>query len=199
MKRFFFLIISTAVFFIACNNNKPKDTVTLSSEDGKEKVTIDMKEMQNAAEDMEKQKAALEQLTPLSLDQLKALVPETLMGAERKDHSANAAMGASLASGKYEINDSMEVKLSIYDCAGSGGAGIYSLQFLGMMNVQEDNEEEYTKSIDFNGGKAFEHCDKSSNECSFTWFSGGRFLVTLEGDHVSMDALKQAAKGLSIK
>jgi hypothetical protein len=108
-------------------------------------------------------------------------------------------MGAGLANGKYVINDSMEVDLNIYDCAGSAGAGIYGLQYLGMMNMQQESDEEYSKSIDFNGGKAYEHCEKATNDCTFTYFAGGRFLVTLEGDRTGIDALKQAAKGLNIK
>lgn len=198
MKRLCLFLFAAVTILAACNN-KPKDSITITSEDGKEQVTVDANQMQNAAEEMEKQKSALEKLTPLSLDQLKALLPETMMGVPRKSYETTNAMGAGLATAKYEINDSMDVKLNIYDCAGSGGAGIYSLQYLGMMNIQQDSDEEYTKSVDFNGGKAYEHCNKINNDCTLTYFAGGRFLVTLEGDHVGADALKQAAKGLDIK
>ena len=199
MKQLSSFLLCVTVLLAACNNNKPKNTATFMSEDGKEKVTLDMKQMQNAAQDMEKQKAELEKLTPLTIEQLKAMIPETLMGVARKNFNASTSMGAGLATAKYEINDSMDIKLNIYDCAGSGGAGIYSLQYLGMMNMQQESDEEYTKTVDFNGGKAFEHCEKSSNDCTLTWFAGGRFLISLEGDHVGADALKQVARGLDIK
>lgn len=191
--------LSFAIMLIACNNNKPKNTATFTSEDGKEQVTVDMNEMKNAAQDMEKIKAQLSTLTPLTTDQLKALVPEKLMGAERKDLDVTAAMGASVASASYQLNDSTDIKLNMFDCAGPGGAGIYSMQYLGMFNVQQDDDEEYTKTIDFNGGKAFENCKKIRKECTLTYFSGGRFLITLEGNNVGIDGLKQAAKGLDIK
>jgi hypothetical protein len=198
MKRLYVLFLASIALSVACNN-KPKQTATFTTDDGKGQVTVDMKEMQKAAEDMQKQKTDLEKLAPLTLDQLKALIPETLMGVPRKSYEASAAMGAGVANGRYEINDSMDVKLSIFDCAGPGGAGIYSMQYLSMIDIQQESDDEYTKTIDFNGGKAHEHCNKSSNDCTFTYFAGGRFLVTLEGDHVSADALKQAAKGLNIK
>ena len=191
--------VTAAIILIACNNNKTKNTATFTSEDGKEQVTVDMNEMKNAAQDMEKMKAELSTLTPLTTGQLTALVPEKLMGAERKDLDVTAAMGASVASASYKINDSTDIKLNIFDCAGPGGAGIYSMQYLGMFNIQQDDEDEYTKTIDFNGGKAFENCKKTRNECTLTYFSGGRFLITLEGDNVGIDGLKQAAKGLDIK
>ena len=198
MKKILPAVIA-AIILIACNNNKTKNTATFTSEDGKEQVTVDMNEMKNAAQDMEKMKAELSTLTPLTTGQLTALVPEKLMGADRKDLDVTAAMGASVASAIYKINDSTDIKLNIFDCAGPGGAGIYSMQYLGMFNVQQDDEDEYTKTIDFNGGKAFENCKKTRNECTLTYFSGGRFLITLEGGNVGIEGLKQAAKGLDIK
>ena len=198
MKKILPAVIA-AIMLIACNNNKPKNAATFTSEDGKEQVTVDMNEMKNAAQGMEKIKAELSTLTPLTTGQLTALVPEKLMGADRKDLDVTAAMGASVASASYKINDSTDIKLNIFDCAGPGGAGIYSLQYLGMFNIQQDDEDEYTKTIEFNGGKAFENCKKTRNECTLTYFSGGRFLITLEGDNVGIDGLKQAAKGLDIK
>ena len=199
MKRIISLLLATTMFVVACNNNKPKETTVITSSDGKETVTIDPKQMQNAVQDMEKQKTELAKLTPLTLDQLKALIPESLMGAQRTNVEANSSMGAGLARGEYELNDSTQISLNIYDCAGPAGAGIYSMQYLGMYNLQEENEEEYTKIIDFNGGKAFEHCEKATNDCTISYFSGGRFMVTLEGDRVGADALKQTARGLDIK
>jgi hypothetical protein len=187
MKRIVFLLLAAATLVTACNNNKSEE----------KKVTIDP--IVNAAQDMEKQKDELSKLTPVSMDQLKAMIPETFMGGKRTSHEVSSAMGVSVATGEYELNDSTRITLNMYDCAGPAGAGIYGLQYLGLLNGQEDNNEEYTKTIDFNGSKAFEHCDKDSNDCTITWFAGGRFLLTLEGDHVGADALKQAAKGLNIK
>jgi hypothetical protein len=199
MKRFFCFLLIFFILFAACNNNKPKDTTVTSSPGGKENATADPTQIQNATEDVEKQKAVLEKLTPLPLDQLKALVPETLMGVSGINYSVNSSMGAGLARGEYELNDSSRISLSIYDCAGPAGAGIYSMQYLGLYNMQDENDEEYTKAIDFNGGKAFEHCEKATNSCTLSYFSGRRFMINLEGDHVGADELKKAASGLNIK
>jgi hypothetical protein len=199
MKRIISLFLATTMFVVACNNNKPKETTVITSPDGKETVTIDPQKMQNAVQDMEKLKTELEKLTPLTPDQLKALIPESLMGAKGTNFEATSAMGAGLARSEYELNDSTRISLNIYDCAGSAGAGIYSMQYLSMFNFQQESDEEYTRTIEFNGGKAFEHCEKATNDCTLSYFSGGRFLVTIEGDHVGAEALKQAAKGLNIK
>lgn len=198
MKKLSSLLLALAILLTACNNNKPKETIVVS-DDGKEKVTIDIKQAQNASEQMQKMSEELQKMPSLSLDQLKSMIPEELMGVKRKSFNATSAMGAGLASGEYEINDSSDVKLSIYDCAGPAGAGIYSMQYLGMMNIQSESDDEYTKSIDFMDGRAYEHCEKSSNDCTLTWFASGRLLISLEGRHTGIDAIKQAAQSLNLK
>jgi hypothetical protein len=198
MKHITSILFSATIMLAACNNNKPKE-ITIPSKDGKEKISVDLNKIQNMAQDMEKQKAELEKLPPLSLDQLKALLPETLIGAARKSYETNASMGAGLATAKYEMNDSTDIKLNIWDCGGAGGAGIYGMQYMTLWNIQQDNDQEYSKTIDFNGAKAMEHCYKNRNDCSLTYFTGGRYLVTLEGNNVGAEALKQAAGSLNLK
>jgi hypothetical protein len=199
MRHFIFMCLVVASLLSACNNNKKNSAITVTSDDGKEKVTVDANQMQNAAEAMQKQAEELQKLQPLSLDQLKAFLPEELMGAKRSNYQVTSATGAGLAHAKYNINNSTEIKVSIWDCGGPAGAGIYNLQYMGMLNYQSETEDEYTKTIDFMGQKAFEHCDKTDNNCAFTYFTGGRFLVSLEGDNVGADALKQAAESLNVK
>lgn len=198
MKRFLLLSLNFLIIATACNNNKKADSSGVNG-DSTTIESPDAKKMQNAAEDMEKKKDELSKLTPLTMDELKALLPETLMGTARTSYDVNSSMGAGLATAEYTLTDSTSVSLSIYDCAGSAGAGIYSLQFLGMMNMQQESDDEYTKTVEFNGANAFEHCDKTTNDCTFTYFAGGRYLVTLEGRNVGADALKQAARSLNIK
>lgn len=198
MRRLSLLIVITMVLLSACKSKKANQ-VTVTSEDGKEKVSVDMNKMESASAEMQKKSEELQKLPPLSLDQLKALVPEELAGGKKTSYNATAAMGTGVANAEYKIDDTTNVRLTVYDCAGTGGAGIYSMQYLGMFNMESESETEYTKTIDFNGGKAFERCRKDRNDCTLTYFSGDRFLVTLDGSNVGIDALKQAANSLNIK
>lgn len=198
MRKSPFLLLVTVMLFAACNNNKPKDA-TIVSNDGKEKVTIDMTQSQNAMANMQKQIEELQKLPPLTLDQLKALMPAELMGAKQSNYSGTSMTGASYAHADYKINDTTDASLGIYDCAGAGGAGIYSAQYMTMMNFQQEDENSYTKTIDFMGQRAIERCEKNRSQCTLTYFAGGRFLVTMEGNNVGADALKQAAQELNIK
>jgi hypothetical protein len=199
MRRLSTLIVVAALLFAACNNNKKPAGVTVVSDNGKDKVTVDMNKLEKATAEMQKMSEDLQKLPPLSLDQLKAMIPEELMGGKKSSYNATSAMGAGVVNAEYKINDSTDIKLMVYDCAGPGGAGIYSMQYLGMFNMESENEHEYTRTIDFNGGKAIEKCQKDRNDCSLTYFTGTRFLVELEGDNVGIDGLKQAANSLTIK
>lgn len=199
MNKYLSLLLAASLLLLACNNDKPKDSITITDKDGKEKGTIDISPSTDAAQDLLKKKEELEKLTPLTKDELTALVPAELMGAPATGVDVNSAMGATVADADYKINDSVDLKLEIVDCGGPGGAGMFGAQYVNMFNVNSDDEEEYVKTIEFNGGKAFENCKKKKNRCTLAYFTGDRFLVSLRGDNVGIDALKDIAKGLKIK
>ena len=194
MKKLVVVGIVITLLATGCNNNKKSGDVTIKSKDGESSVTI------NANDIAEKAKARMEELQklkPYSLEEMKALIPAEIMGTPQSDYDAVNFSGVSQASAKYKMNDSAKVKLSIKDCAGTAGYGIYNMHLL--MDFEQDNEREYTKSTEFNGNKAVENCKKKRNDCSFTFFSGNRFIVVLDGDNVGIDQLKEMAGSLNIK
>lgn len=198
MKHAFILLCAAVCLLTACNNNK-KPGITVTSEDGKTTTTIQPNELAKVSDDFQKKTEELQKLSPYTLDQMKALLPEELAGAKRSKFSANSAMGAAYAEGEYTINDSTNLELKIFDCAGQAGAGIYSMQYLGMMNFQSESDDEYTKTFEFNGGRAVEHHNKKNNRSTLTYLAGDRLLVTLEGRNTGIDLLKQVAGNLSLK
>lgn len=184
------------LLFSACKSKKSAEEK--AADDLKENIGNMVDQMKDRANDVQKGKEDLEKLEPLSLDDLKKLIPESLLGAKRTGYNVSKAMGAGFATGDYKIDDTTSIKLNIYDCGGPAGAGIYSLQYLGLglTSIESESEDEYTKTIDYGDGKAYEHCNKNYGDCTLTWFAGGRFLVTLNGDHVGADGLKTAGKEL---
>jgi len=194
MKKTLSALFVIAIVIAACNNKKPKDGGSPGINDNKEQVSADTDKMKAVEEAMEKRKEELTNLTPLEENKLKAMLPQQLMGTAGSNLDISNSAGANVASADYKTSDSTEVKLTIVDCAGPGGAGIYGMH-IGTITLQE----EANKIIDFKGDKAIEHCDIEENTCTFIYFAAGRFLVTLEGSNVSIDGLKQAAKGLDIK
>ena len=199
MKKITCFLLVPFLFMVACSNKKSKEGITIKDEEGKEKLSVDISKAEDGLAKLQKMKDDLEKLTPLTNEELTALVPGELMGASRTNLDVNSAMGATVANADYKINDSADLKLEIVDCAGAGGAGMFGMQYMNMIDVNSDDEDEYVKTIEFNGGKAFENCKKKRNRCTLAYFSGSRFLVSLRGDNVGIDALKEIAKGVKIK
>jgi hypothetical protein len=197
MKRTFAFLFVVCILFAACNSNKDKITV---KDDKGGKTTVDISEMGKKADEMKDRSEALQKLTPLSLDELKASLPEEIMGAKRDNMEATKMAGlANFSKADYRMNDSTEVELTVFDCAGTAGAGYYNMAFLGMMSFEKDNENEYAKTTDFKGDRAIETCQKKRSHCEFTFFGKDRYMVTLKGDNVGMDKLKEIAGGLNLK
>jgi hypothetical protein len=190
------VIGGAAIILLAagCNNNKKPGDITIKGKDG-ESITVNTSA--EKAKEVNASMEELQKLKPYSLEEMKTLVPAQIMDMPQSDYDAVSFSGVSTASAKYKVNDSAKVKLSIIDCAGTAGYGIYNLRIL--TNFEQDNDREYTKSIEFKGDKAFESCKKKRNECTFTFFSGNRFVVILDGDNVGIDKLKEIAEGLNIK
>ncbi len=196
MIRLSFLLLASAIFMACGNNDSKKGEVTITSEDGKEKTTINTEDAESKSEAMQRQVEELQKLEPISIEQLKAMMPEELMGAKRTKWQATNAAGTGMASAEYVLNDSTELKVNIFDCGGPGGAGIYSLQYMTMFNYESESDDEYTRSIEFDGKRGFEQCNKTNNNCKLTYFAGKRFMISLDGDNLSADELKKVADNI---
>jgi hypothetical protein len=191
-------MVTTFVILVACNSNK--DKITVKDEKGN-KATIDVSDLKKAAEKMEENKSKsedLKKLTPLSLDQMKILLPEELMGIKRSSFNTSSAMGFAVGTGRYK-GEEKELKLEIMDCAGEMGANIYNLRFFSLWNYQQEDDNGYQKTIDFNGDKAIEKYSKNSNRYELTYFTGDRFIVNVEGKNTGLDAVKEVAASIKPK
>lgn len=198
MKPYLAILLSIAISLISCDSSISSGKSNKINADSLAKENAAAEKIKAAEEASEKTKDGLAKLLPFTETELKALLPETLMEASQADAEVSSSSGALSATAKYEISDSSGVTLTIFDCAGPEGVGIYNMQYLSMVNAEEENDEEYTKPVTINGSKGMEHCDKTSNDCTLTWFSK-RFLVTLEGENTGATMLKKAAMGLKLK
>jgi len=197
--RTLYSLLLVSLFFTACKNNK-KFTHTEKNEDGSTTTTtVDMAGLTSNAEDMTQKMEDLKKLTPLTLDQLKALLPEEISGIKRSSFNANSTMGFSVAEAEYQKDEDADIKLVIYDCAGEAGAGIFGLSYWTKMNMQSESSDGYVKSVDFNGTKAVETYQKGNNETALTYVVNDRLMVVITGRNVDKDAIRQVAQDLNLK
>ncbi|MFN2439095.1 MAG: hypothetical protein ABR503_07840 [Chitinophagaceae bacterium] len=199
MKKLLLCATALAVFIASCNNDK-KVTHTEKNEDGTTTTTtLDVGDMGKGAEDMNKKMEELKTLKPLSLDELKALLPEEIAGIKRTSFNANSSMGFSVSQGEYKKDDSTEIDVAIYDGAGEMGAGMYGMMYLTKMNMQSESSDGYTKTIDFKGGKAVETYEKNNNQTTLTYLANDRLLIVITGKNVDNKALRGVAENLNLK
>jgi len=199
MKYFFAMLLSFCFLFTACKNGT-KVTHTETNDDGT--TTTTSVETNNAVTDeaaMNKKMEELKKLPPLTIDQLKAILPEELNGIKRTNFNANTAMGYAVGEAEYQKDDTTKLNLVIYDCAGEAGSVMYLSTYWSRMNLQSENSQGYTKTIDFKGNKAMESYEKSDNQYSLTYSDADRLLVIITGRNISRDGLMDAAKSLNLK
>ncbi len=200
MKSIYSLVLLSGLALTACNNDK-KVTHTETSDDGTTTTTsVDLGEMEGNADEMTQKMESLKKLKPLSLDQLKTLLPEEINGTKRSSFNANSTMGFAMGEATYQKeNEDRELKLSIFDCAGEAGSGIYGMSYWTQMNMQQESDDGYVKTVNFNGDKAVETFKKGSNEASLTYVVNERLLVTLSGYNMSADEVKAIGENLKLK
>lgn len=193
MRIFSLAVLAICLLATACLHREKKFTV--KTEDGG-KATFSLKDMAGRAEEMNKRTEELKKLTPVSSETIKGFFGEELLGMKRTEFNAVNSMGYTVGNAAYAKDDSTEIQLGIYDCAGESGAGFYSLQVFTAFNMSRENDMGYSKTIDFKGGKALEEYEKMNNTYKLAFMAAERFWVTLDGRNVSLDDLKRAAESL---
>ena len=202
MKQLLVYTLLFSFLFSACNSD-PKVKSVQKNEDGTTTTTSydveNLQKMSEGSDEMTEKMEKLKKLPPLSLEQLKGLLPEELNGIKRTNYNTQNTMGYAIAEGDYQGENNKGLKVVIYDCAGEAGAGMYSLTYWGAMNFQQESEKEYTKTIDFNGGKAIENYRKEANQTTLTYVANERLVVVINGNNMDPGEVKDAANKLSLK
>jgi hypothetical protein len=139
------------------------------------------------------QAAANGKINAVDPNVLKALLPDNVAGAPRTAIEAvtagAAGMGGSDAEATYQNGDT-HITLKVADIAAAGGLAALA----GAVNVQEDRETAtgYEKVQTINGRLTTERYDNQDKSGEYSVMVASRFLVSAEGNGVSMDTLKAA-------
>ncbi len=166
----------------------------------------DLNKIAKEAEKIEEENDKLVKATPITNDELKELLPQSLIGYPRKKFSVgNQFMtDVSMAEAEYENEDGNIISFSIIDGAGETGSAMITLSRLGFArDFEEESDRGYRKSSTIGGYKAIEEVEKDDYEDSVNskidLMISNRFIVSLEGDKVSIEKLKKAVGELDLK
>ena len=156
-------IIITALsilFLISCGKNKEKEEPGLL--DVIEGVS-DLNQIAKEAEKIEEENDQLITATPISNENMKKNLPETILGYPRTKFSVgNQFMpDVSMGEAEYESENGAFISLSIIDGAGETGSAMVTLARLGFArDFEEQTDRGYRKSTTIKGYKAVEEVEK---------------------------------------
>jgi len=156
-----------------------------------------LKEFTERAEELSKK----EPVEPVNFQELKTIVPEKLGGIPRTEIEAtgntNFGFQLSMVTAVFS-DDDKRLKLDIMDLGGVGGAAAAGLAAWTLADTERETQDGYERTIRLDGHKGFEKYNKTNEEGELKIFFNDRFLVSLEGDQMSMDDVKSAFRELNL-
>ncbi len=186
MKRILFAV-SALWLMAACDSGK-KTNKNESQEAVVKSATTQVDERTQKVEQLKK-------LSPLTLEQMRVLLPQELDSVKEKNYVASTQFGYGIASVEYP-KKSAGIKVTLYDCAGEMGSPIYFENYWNTLNINDESGIAYTKTIDFMGGKAVEKYQKDINLSTITFAIRDRLIVMVEGKNMKPEELREKAKKL---
>lgn len=196
------MITAAALLIVACSK---EEKVTEEKTGGLSDLVSTAKtygKVGSSMQDVTKNIENLKNITPLTNDELKAVLPEILLGLKRKELSVgdNAMMNLSTAEAKYADDARKRVKVEIVDGAGETGSTMVSIMMMGLnVNKEKTTEFGFEKSTEINGVKSIvsERKEGENINSEIQTVLKNRYLVTLKADGFSYEQLKSALGALN--
>lgn len=196
------MIVVSALMLIACSKEEKVKTEKSGGLSDLVSTAKNYSKINSSMEDVGKNIENLKALTPLTNDELKAVLPEIILGLKRKELSVgdNAMMNLSTAEAKYADEEGKRVKVEIIDGAGETGSAMVSIMMMGLnVNKEKTTETGFEKSVEINGAKSIVSENKNGEEIDskIQTVLKNRYLVTLTADGFTYEQLKSALSTLN--
>ena len=137
---------------------------------------------------------------PVAIDQLKVFVPDSLGGLAKTSSSAEktgiAGLMVSKAEAKYGDGAGKSVTLEITDTGGV--SGLMGFASWAGVEGEKDNDSATEKTEKVNGRLVHQRMSKRGGSNEFGIVLGNRFVVSANGNGVSLDELKAEVSGLDL-
>ena len=216
MKLRNILIPALAICLSSCGSNtavEEKDDDSIKIEINGEKIEIDSDDQKNLEEAINKSKDALsdlfgggedgEEAEVVNFRDLKDFLPNRIgslkMVEDDTEGQTSKILGfkVSTVNGTYRDGDA-RMKINIID-PGNRNSVLNLLATWANVEIDSESGSGYQRTMEHKGHKAFEQYDTKSKDGSFAMLVAKRFLVTIDGDNVDMDDMKDAIDEINIK
>lgn len=182
-------------------NDQPNENQKTESEEKTGIKSLDdfvdnMKEVQKNMEEGKKYEV-------VDFRELKELLPESIGDLKRKNAQGekNSAMGFTIshAEADYSNDDgSQNIDIEITDLTGASGLAGFAAWGWAMAEIDKESETGYEKTTKYKGHKAYEKYDNEYQDGSIEVLVSGRYMVSVQGNNVPMDIIKNAMDEINI-
>lgn len=211
-KQFLFAsLVLGCSLFVACGGSSKseeegdsEDTGIIENISNAGEAIKGLNGLEKAMKDIEAQMNALKEKTPVSNDELKKVLPETLEGLKRTSINLgeSASIGVSSANATYQNEDaSKTIEISILDGAGEAASSITGLAFYGFNQDSERITDDMTeKTMEYKGQRAKLTESKFNDRRTSTieWLHKKRYLMKVEGEGYSIDEVGKIMDNLAL-
>jgi len=196
MKLLFTLLLA-ALLFISCKDNpvskKIKETKQNVSNTNKA-----YKELDKMSDDIKE----LQEVEPLTNEEMKAWLPEEVNGMKRTGYKAGQTAYIQMASieATYKNEDkSKTFTINVIDGAGQMGASATAgVRMMLSMDMEEENENMVKRTIKKGDMKAIEEYRKKNNKSTVQLMHGKRFYLQATGTNMDLDETWDAIEDLDL-
>ena len=138
---------------------------------------------------------------PVSIDQLKPLVPEQFAGLPRKSSNAerNGVAGIMVAKAEAEYGDGADHSASLEIIDSGGATGMLGMASWAALQGERETDQVSERTERVGGRLVHQKRSKTGDNHEYTIVIGDRFIVTAKGDGIEFDALRNAVSGLDLQ
>ena len=203
------LISALAICVTSCGSDtsaKEKDNDSINIEINGEKIEIDsddQKNLKDALSDLFGGGKDGEAVDVVNFRGLKDFLPNRIgslkMDEDDTEGQTSKVLGFQVSTVQATYRDGNErIEVNIID---PGNAKSVVNMMASWSNVEIDSESGngYQRTMEYKGHKAFEEYDSKSKDGTFAMIVKNRFIVTIDGDNVDMDDMKDAIDDINIK
>jgi protein subunit release factor A len=195
MKKICLAVFAMATL-LACDNPVSKKIKETKQNVSNTKEAF--KELNTMQEDIKE----LQQVEPLTNEELKAWLPEEVNGMKRTGFKAGQGSYLQIAmiEGTYTSEDkSKKFRIEIMDGAGEVGAtATAGMRILFSQDFEEEDEYKTRRTVTKDGMKAIEEYRKSNNRSTIQFFKDNRFYLNATGTNMDIEETWDAIEDLDI-
>ncbi len=158
--------------------------------------------LQQIAEEA-KDNANKKPVDPVDFRELKAMLPEKLLGLERTETSGekSGAMGFTISNAKAEYenkDDNSSIHIEIMDTGGIAGVATMALAAWTMADIDKETSNGYEKTTEIDGHKAYEKYNNQDKSGELNVMVARRFIINVNVNNLSSDQMKDIISKLDI-